>query len=286
MHKHRYMDEKHDKISMFRLDFDANVIQDDHTIKLVRVEFLKTWIDSGTLHSRQYLSAQYFDRDNIDSSPNADNVPVIMVYLLDHRVGNIEEPVLYVRNKLFDYYGNEIVENILDPIPENFDRGCIIVQIPLLHGRMNNRLEKVLSIFDQAQRDIGNRQVINIEEANYIDDNEINYIIHRLLSAVTDDGIRKDMNVEEESLPPIENRDTAIMIRNQKIKEQEILIAEQDKKLNVSCMALMAAEQKTQLDEQKRMITTSVKMLLSAGMPIDVISKNLNVTHEFIESCR
>lgn len=45
-------------------------------------------------------------------------------------------------------------------------------------------------------------------------------------------------------------------------------------------------EQKGQLDEQKRLVASSVKMLLDAGMPIEVISQNLNVTPEFIESCR
>ena len=36
----------------------------------------------------------------------------------------------------------------------------IIVQIPRLYGQINNRLDKVLSIFDQSRKDVGNGQVI------------------------------------------------------------------------------------------------------------------------------
>ena len=46
------------------------------------------------------------------------------------------------------------------------------------------------------------------------------HIIHRLLSAASDAKLRRDMNVEDEYFSAIENRDTAIMMRDQKIAER------------------------------------------------------------------
>ena len=39
---------------------------------------------------------------------------------------------------------------IPDPFVESQQHDSIIVQIPLLHGRVNKRLEKVLCLFDQT----------------------------------------------------------------------------------------------------------------------------------------
>lgn len=36
------------------------------------------------------------------------------VYLLGHRVGNIDEPVVYVHHKVYDYNGNVVREGIPD----------------------------------------------------------------------------------------------------------------------------------------------------------------------------
>ena len=46
------------------------------------------------------------------------------------------------------------------------------------------------------------------------------HIIHRLLSAASDAKPRRDMNVEDEYFSAIEDRDTAIMMRDQKIAER------------------------------------------------------------------
>lgn len=67
---------------------------------------------------------------------------------------------------------------------ESLVHDSIIVQIPRLHGRVNNRLEKVLSVFDQTHKDKGNRQMLNIDEDNYEDDTDMMYILRRLLAAV------------------------------------------------------------------------------------------------------
>ncbi|MGN1213867.1 MAG: hypothetical protein ACI4TR_03130, partial [Bacteroidaceae bacterium] len=149
MRKHEYTNGKYDKISMFRIDFGAKVRQDDGSLKLVLIELQKTWLETETLRFRQYLGAQYADPSNIDKESEQQGmaIPMIAVYLLGHRVGDIEEPVLYVRHKSYDYDGNEVTKGIPDPFVESLIHDSIIVQIPLLHGHVNNRLVKVLSVF-------------------------------------------------------------------------------------------------------------------------------------------
>ena len=138
---------------------------------------------------------------------------------------------MYVNHKSYNYEGQEVTKGIPDPFVESLVHNSIIIQIPLLHGQVNNRLEKVLSVFDQSRKDKHNRQVLNIDEDLYADDEEMIYILHRLTSAAANAKMRQDMNVEDEYFSAIEKRDTEIMVRDKRIEEQEIKLAEQDHKL-------------------------------------------------------
>ena len=243
MRKHEYTNGTRDKISMFRIDFGAKVRQDDGSLKLVLIELQKTWLETETLRFRQYLGTQYANPDNImkDDNHNDYGIPMITVYLLGHRVGEIEEPVLYVRHKSYDYDGVEVTKGMPDPFVESLVHDSIIVQIPLLRGRVNNRLEKVLSVFDQTNKDGRNRQVLRIDDAIYKGDMEMEHILHRLLAAASDAKLRQDMNVEDEYFSAIESRDTAIMKRDQRIAEQDAQLEEQRAALLVSAKAMKSA---------------------------------------------
>ena len=158
---------------------------------------------------------------------------------------------------------------------ESLVHDSIIVQIPRLHGRVNNRLEKVLSVFDQTHKDKGNRQMLNIDEDNYEDDTDMMYILRRLLAAASDAKLRQDMNVEDEYFTAIENRDTAIMNRDKKIAEQDQYIAEQSNLL---------AEKDNLLAEQMKTLKATIQGLASRGMSLSDIAVVMGKSEEDIKS--
>lgn len=230
---HEYANETRDKISKFRIDFAANIREADGKEHLILVELQKTWLETETLRFRQYLGAQYSNKRNIDrNSREGYAIPLVTIYLLGHRVGDIEEPVVYVNHQSYDYYGNVVTKGMPDPFIESLVHNSIIVQIPLLHGQINNRLDKVLSVFDQSKADADDPHVLSLDEKDYEGDDSMEYIVHRLTEAAADADMRQDMNVEDVYYSAIENRDTAIMKRDKKIKEQEEELSEKDKKLS------------------------------------------------------
>lgn len=228
MRKHEYTNVQRDKISMFRIDFGAKVREEDGSIRLVLIELQKTWLETETLRFRQYLGAQYANPDNMlkEDERKSRGIPMVAVYLLGHRVGDIEEPVLYVKHQSFDYEGNVVTQGLPDPFVDSLTHNSILVQIPRLHGHINNRLEELLSVFDQTRKNKDNRQVMDINEADYVDDAEMMLIINRLVAAAADPNIRQAMNDEEIYLRPIEDRDTAIMLRDKQLAEQGQQLAE------------------------------------------------------------
>ena len=230
---HEYANETRDKISMFSIDFAATVREADGKEHFILVELQKTWLETETLRFRQYLGAQYSDKRNIDrNSHEGYAIPMVTIYLLGHRVGDIEEPVVYVNHDSYDYDGNMITKGIPDPFIESLVHNSIIVQIPLLHGQINNRLERVLSVFDQTKANADDPHILSLDENTYAGDDNMEYIVHRLTEAAADSDMRQNMNIEDEYYSAIENRDTAIMNRDKKIKEQEKEILEKDKKLS------------------------------------------------------
>ena len=286
MRKHEYTNGRHDNISMFRIDFGAKVRQDDGSVKLVLIELQKTWLETETLRFRQYLGTQYADPANIikDDNSNGYGLPMIAIYLLGHRVGNIDEPVLYVNHGYHNYDGQEVTKGVPDPFVESLVHDGIIVQIPLLHGRINNRLVKVLSVFDQTNKDILNRQVLKIDEEVYGGDIEMKHILHRLFTAACDAKLRQDMNVEDEFFAAIENRDAAIKKRDRRIAEQYAQIEQKDAQLEQKDAQIeqkdaqleqkdAQLEQKdAQLEQKDKALVASAKAMKVAGMSIEQIS--------------
>lgn len=296
--RHEYTNGSRDNISMFRIDFGAQVREADGSQHLVLIELQKTWLETETLRFRQYLGAQYANPENIEKENNPEGyaIPMITVYMLGHRVGDIEEPVIYVNHQAENYDGQKVTHGMPDPFVESLVHNSIIVQIPRLRGQVNNRLEEVLSVFDQTYKVRGNRQVLTLDEDRYEGDDDMMYILRRLTKAASDSKLRQDMNVEDEFYSAIENRDTAIMMRDNKIKEQDAqiaekdsLLAEKDSKLAEKDSKLAEkdsklAEKDSQLAEQNNIIKKMVLMLKASNTPIELIASHLGMSVADVES--
>ncbi len=258
---HEYCNTTRDTLSMFRIDFAATVREKEgNEIKdrIVLIELQKTWLNTETLRFRQYLGAQYNNKNNIrEADEKGFAYPMVAVYLLGHKVGNIKEPIVYVNHDVFDYNGNVVAEGNAEPFVESLTHNSIIVQIPRLQGNVNNRLEKVLSVFDQTNIEGDTQQVLKIDEDKYADDNDMMYVLHKLTAAAANSEMRQDMNVEDEFYKAIEDRDTAIMQRDKILKEQSEQISQQSE----------------QISQQSEQLKNMAKALSASGQSNEQISQ-------------
>ena len=265
-----------DNLSIFRVDFIAKVKKRDGDVQLILIELQKTWLETETLRFRQYLGAQYANKENMKHEDNgAYAIPMVTVYLLGHKVGNIEEPVLYVKRQSFDYNNKLVTKGLPDPFVDSLTHDSIIVQIPRLQGQVNTKLDKVLSFFNQSTINRHNQQMLDIDETAYGEDDEIQRIMKRLLSAASDAKIRHEMNVEDEFFSVIEKRDTEILMRDKALTEKDVLLKEKNAKLK---------EQNVKLEEQQSIIRTSVRWFQKSGMKAEDIAANLNLDLQLVEN--
>ena len=281
MRPHEYPDTQRDTLSVFRIDFGATVRNSDGTEQMILVELQKTWLETETLRFRQYLGVQYQSPKNvIGKGRDTHALPMVAIYLLGHKVGDIEEPVLYVRHHAFDYAGNVVTKGLPNPFVDSLTHDSVIVQIPRLHGQVNTRLDKVLSIFDQSYMSTESQQMLCLDDSLYAGDADMEHIVHQLLKACTDSDVRQSMNVEDEYFSAIENRDTEIMMRDQKLAKQKVEIAEKDAQLTEQQAQLteqqaQLTEQQAQLTEQQALLRASIQMMLKSNVPLELVAKNL-----------
>ena len=268
---HEYSDDNRDSLSVFRIDFGATIRDSGGSEKLILIELQKTWLESETLRFRQYLGVHYSNPKNM----NGDSAyPMVAVYLLGHKVGEIEEPVLYVSHQSCDYDDNEVTKGLPNSFVDSLTHDSIIVQIPRVHSLLEkasrsagrSRLCKVLSIFDQSLRDENDGRLLRIDGKSYADDADMERILHRLTMAAADADMRHKMNVEDEYFSAIEKRDSELLARERQLAEQKCLINGQESRIN----------------EQESIIRATVKMLADAGRPFEEIAKGIGCDVESV----
>ena len=264
MRPHEYSNDRYDSLSVFRIDFGATIRDADGKENLILIELQKTWLETETLRFRQYLGVHYSNPKNIRKDGNA--LPMVAVYLLGHKVGDIEEPVIYVNKQICSYDSRLVTKGLPNPFVESLTHDSIIVQIPRLHGQINNRLDQVLSIFDQTRVDNEDSHVLRFEDKAFDGDADMIRILHRLTMAAADADMRHRMNVEDEYFSAIEKRDTEIMLGARKLAEQKAKLA----------------EQQTQLAQKEELLGMSVRMLLQSGKTIEEIANTMGMDPEYI----
>ncbi|TGY32057.1 hypothetical protein [Bacteroides caecimuris] len=290
MRRHEYTSMEQTRISLFRIDFSAKIREDDGSEHLVLIELQKTWLITETLRFRQYLGTQYLDKENIVEKKNeygqrrTYGLPIISIYILGHPLGDLTEPVVYVRRRYLDYDDNPLPAP--DPFIESLTHDSIIVQIPFLTGRTRNRLERLLSVFDQEYRQADSEHYLEINDEHL--DDEVKCVVHRLLKAAAAPNVRRAMEIEDEILSEIEDRDTTIMMKNKEIEQKEQVIEQKEQVIEQKEQVIeqkeQVIEQKEQVIEQKEQVIRSmVKMLCNNGTSVEEISEQLSIPVEQIK---
>lgn len=261
-----------DRISIFRIDFGAIVREKDGKEHLILIEVQKTWRSTEISRFRQYLGVQYENKRNLDV--NGNSLPIVSIYILGHKVGKIKEPVVYVSRKYLDYDSKEITEGVPDPFVESLTHDSIIVQVPYLKGKARNRVEKLLSVFDQTYVQDGDPQFVSVSDRDISEDKDMERIINRLAKAATISDIRMTMNIEDEIYSELENLDTKILSQKKALAQKDKQLAHQEEQL---------AHQEEQLAHQKDMLRYTIKMLVESGKTLSEIADNLHLDIEDIK---
>ena len=282
MCQHEYTNTQRSQISLFRMDFSARIQNEDGEEHLVLIELQKTWLPTETLRFRQYLGTHYLNKENmLKGDDSRYGLPIISIYILGHTLGELKEPVIYVRRHYLDYEDRLIEQK--DRFIESLTHDSIIVQIPYLQKRTRNRLERLLHVFDQNYRMTNNDHFLEIDENLFHGDEQL--IVTRLLKAGVAPDVRRSMEIEDEILSEIEARDTLIMQKDQEIEQKSQEIEQKSQEIEQKSQEI---EQKSQEIEQKSqelkqkdlLIRNMIQIMQQSGLNEEQIATQLSLSIE------
>jgi hypothetical protein len=302
MRPHEYTNGQRELLSVFRIDFGATIRKPDGSEEMILIELQKNWLPTETLRFRQYVGTQYQDPRNIvQESADRHALPMVTVYLLGHTLGEIEEPVVYVRHSSYDYDGNPVTRGIPNAFIESLVHNSIIVQIPRLRSHVSrsvsghlssrNRLEQVLGVFDQSLADKKNQHTLTLDDRLYDQsDEEMQRILYRLTAAAADYEMRQDMNVEDEYYSIIKEQESKLYYRERELAAANAQLAEIGGQLAETSSQLaekegqlaekegQLAEKEGQLAETSSQLKASVRLLLQVGQTTEMVAQTLNIS--------
>jgi len=211
-------------LTVCRIDFSAK-IKTETGFKTVIIELQKAKLQSDIMRFRRYLGLQYQNPSNSYDDKQEKARQIYCVYFLDYGMDLPPSPVLRVNYKVWDAYtGDEY------PASGEFVSGLHhlswIVQIHHLKERRRNALEKILSIFDQSNvTDI--KYILDVDEDLFPD--EYRQIIRRLRKAMEDPQKRREMELEDDVVKELQDKERQIEAKTKALEEKDQIIAKLEK---------------------------------------------------------
>ncbi len=204
--------ERKNFVQVLRLDFKATVSYPDGTKRLVLIELQKAKMDTDAMRFRRYLGTQYADPKNAIPVNNKEKpLPIITIYFLGYTLKNIENiPVVRVKRQYLDNYsGEEIL--VKEDFIEELSHDMLLIQLPLIKYRKRDKLEQILSIFEERN--------LTVFDMRHPIPPEYEPILERLHSALNEEEVRHARLAQEELLYEFSSRD--------KMVEEALALAEQ-----------------------------------------------------------
>ncbi len=236
--------------TVYRLDFAAKIRLPNGAFKQVLIEIQKAKFPTDIMRFRRYLGQQYYTDKNasiktIKGIEHKLALPIVSIYFLGHRLDFETAPVIKVNRTYIDLATGEQLKH-KEVFIESLTHDSYIIQIPELKGKRRNELEIMLSVFDQSLKE--SDHILNINESDFSE--EYREIIRKLQRAVFDEDILNTMNIEDEIVAELENKDRRIGDLIDTINEKDSVINEKDSVINEKDKALN--EMNRLIEELKR----------------------------------
>jgi hypothetical protein len=217
--------------TLFRLDFKAIIKEPDGSKKKVLLELQKSKYPTDIQRFRNYLGANYMHIDAPKDSKKDEQkriktkekmeekeiFPIITIYILGYDLDDIPYMAVTVNKEVINSVNKEKVR-VKSFFIDHLTHSSHIIQVRRLPGERRTRLEKFLTLFNQAW----------ISEKKYILDlqdvpEEFKEIAKYLHGPVMDSEFRKQLEAEEEIETLFDEQEAKFLrkLEESKLREEE-----------------------------------------------------------------
>jgi hypothetical protein len=219
-------------LTVYRVDFTAK-IKTEQGFKNVLIEIQKAKFSSDIMRFRRYLGDHYSNKENtyteqVGSIQIKKPLPIVSIYFLGYPLKGINAPVIKVHRHYYDVIDDHQKITQKAEFIESLTHDSFIIQIPCLREKYRNDLECLLSIFDQHKK-ISDGHILNVNEADFPE--KYRSVIRRLQVAISETEVQETMNIEDEILEELQNKERQHAQEMEKAVEKAVekAIEEKDK---------------------------------------------------------
>jgi flagellar biosynthesis GTPase FlhF len=239
-------------VTVYRIDFSAK-IRSGSGEQLVLIELQKAKFAQDLFRFRRYLGNHYANRENQTTDLKTGRtvpIPIITIYFLGEAISDLSAPVIKVNRECIDIATGERFTKKFQFI-ECLTHNSFIIQIPHLKEKRRTELEKLLLFFDQSNA-IEDKHTLSIHEDQIPQQHQL--LLDRLRRAIEDQNIRGAMDVEDDIVLELEDKDREIQkhrdrAEHEKQRAEEALQREELEKQRAE-EALQREEQEKQRAEE------------------------------------
>ena len=216
-------------LTVYRIDFKA-IISTAEGEKAVIIEIQKAKLPTDIMRFRKYLAEQYasgYGEVREASVPYGKAIPIISIYFLGHTLQYTKAPVVKVARQYIDLTTGEVISK-KEVFIESLTHDSYVIQIPYLKDKRKTDLLKLLSIFDQSQRE-KDFHILNVSEDDFPE--QYKPVVRRLQKAIMVPKLRKKMELEDEISSVLKNMGRTIAEQKKAIEEKDRIIEALKKKL-------------------------------------------------------
>lgn len=143
----------------------------------------------------------------------------------------------------------------------------------LPNDNVRNRVEELLQVINQSKK-TSDKHFLTIDEDKYSGDEEMQEMIRTLKGAACDSDIRLRMQLEDEILGELKNKNLTIEKQKEQLAEQKEQLAEQKEQL---------AEKEAKIAEQQDKLASLAKGLQKKGWSIQEISDFMDIDEDSVK---
>jgi hypothetical protein len=249
---------------VYRIDFSAK-IRSGSGEQLVLIELQKAKFAQDLFRFRRYLGNHYANRENQTTDPKTGRtvpIPIITIYFLGEAISDLSAPVIKVNRECIDIATGERFTKKFQFI-ECLTHNSFIIQIPHLKEKRRTELEKLLLFFDQSNA-IEDKHTLSIHEDQIPQQHQL--LLDRLRRAIEDQNIRGAMDVEDDIVLELEDKDREIQKHRdraelEKQRAEEALQREEQEKQRAEEAIQREEQEKKRADENEQKLAEALKRL-------------------------
>ena len=248
------------EIALFRMDFSATIKTKDDGEKKVLIEVQKALHDGDIDRFRGYLGSEYLNS----------NLPIITIYILGFNL-LVDSPAFVARPECWDLRTNEKID-VKETFIQQVIHSAYFVQTLKIKPNYNTRLDKLLSIFEQANF-IGQSQTTKAFNMPEIEP-DLNEIVKILEYVAADDEMKKVLNSEEyyhKEMERMFGKSHRMLIEQERMLiERESLLIEKDN--TIEEQESIIEEKVSIIEEKDKKINNIISKLKDRGLSEEEIS--------------